>query len=294
MYRNDEIEVTAEVFGPANIVDLEVHSPALGRTVTVRLLTPRGWRADSDRRWPVLYLLHGGDSGPKCWAECTDIAAKALAADILVVLPEGGRAGFYTHWRRPDRRGTAPDWPRFHLVELRGLVERRYAGGDLRVIAGVSMGGYGALVYAATNPGMFAAVASYSGMAHTTRFGIPSLLRFYLRTVDERLSSMWGGYWTHRGRWASGDPYRLADGLAGIPVYLGAGDGRRVAGDPPVPGDRLLERMVGPTSRDLAKRLAALGRPAVTSFGPGTHDWPSWQREMNRSWPFLLNALEKR
>jgi S-formylglutathione hydrolase FrmB len=293
--RHDEIEVTGELFPQLNTVDLEMCSGALGRTVTVRLLTPREWTPDSHRKWPVLYLLHGGDDGPKSWVEHTDIAAKALAAGLLVVLPEGGRAGFYTRWRRPDRHGAAPpDWPGFHLDELRGLIERGYGGGGVRAVAGVSMGGYGALVYAAGNPGLFAAAASYSGLAHTTRFGTPALLRCYLRTVDERLSSMWGGRWTQRARWLHADPYRLADGLRGTRVYLSAGNGKRVPGDPPAPGDRLLEWLIGPGSRDLAKRLADSGHAAATSFGAGTHDWPSWQRELNRSWPFLLAALGRR
>src|SRR4051812_4613924 len=187
MYRHDEIEVTAELLGQCNRVDLQVRSAALGRTVPVRLLTPRDWKPGGRRRWPVLYLLHGGDDGPGCWTEHTDIAARALAEDVLVVLPDGGRAGFYTRWRRPDHRGTTPDWPRFHLVELRELIEKRYSGASRRAIAGVSMGGYGALVYAARNPGLFVAAASYSGLVHTTRFGTPTLLRRYLRTVGEQM-----------------------------------------------------------------------------------------------------------
>lgn len=294
MCQHDEIEVTAERFTPPNSVELEVRSRALGRTVTVRLLTPREWTPDSHRKWPVLSLLHGGDDGPESWLEHTDIAAKALAAGILVVLPEGGRAGFYTRWRRPDRFGTVPDWPRFHLVELRGLIERRYGGGEVRAVAGVSMGGYGALVYAARNPGLFAAAASYSGLVHITRFGTPLLVRAYLRTVGERLSPMWGGRWARRGQWAREDPCRLADALRGTPVYLSAGNGKRVPGDAPAPGDRLLERLIGPASQDLAKRLAASGQAATTNFGDGTHTWPSWQREVNRSWPFLLAALGRR
>ncbi|MFC4078604.1 alpha/beta hydrolase [Amycolatopsis samaneae] len=291
MYTDDEAEVTEETSPAPNRIDLRLRSHALGRTTSALLLTPRDWSPESRRTWPVLYVLHGGDDGPECWLEHTDLARRAREDDVLVVLPDGGRAGFYTRWRAPDQFGTIPDWPRFHLVELRNLVERRYRGGDVRAVAGVSMGGYGALVYAAGNPGLFAAAASYSGMVHTTRLGTPLLLRRYLRTVGERMAAMWGGRWSSRDRWLRNDPYHLADGLLGTPVYLAAGDGNRVRGDPPAPGDRLLERIVGPASHDLARRLAALSWPATTSFGAGTHDWPSWQRELDRSWPFLVDAL---
>jgi S-formylglutathione hydrolase FrmB len=273
------------------VVEVDVHSDALARTVTVRLLTPKNWAPNTGRTWPTLYLLHGGDATPSCWTERTDIAARALADDVLVVLPPGGRAGFYTAWRRPDHHGTVPDWELFHLIELRNLVEQRYGGGVRRAAAGMSMGGYGAVVYAARHPEIFAAVASYSGLLHVTRPGMGLLIRLYLRTVDERLGAMWGSRLGSYKRWRNNDPYHLAPLLTGTRVYLSAGDGTRVPGDPPAPGDRLLERLIAPSTHDLAARLGKLGSPARTSFGPGTHDWPSWQRELERSWPFLCAAL---
>lgn len=285
------LDVRAERFPRPHVVEIDVQSEALGRTVTVRLLTPRDWAPDSDRTWPTLYLLHGGDATPSIWTDRTQIAELALESDVLVVLPDGGRAGFYTAWRKPDHHGTKPDWERFHLVELQKLIESRYRGSQARVAAGVSMGGYGAVVYAARHPGLFAAVASYSGMLHTTRRGIPTLLRLYLRTVDERIAWMWGARLLAPKRWRANNPYHLADKLRGTPLYLSAGDATRVPGDPPAPGDRFLERVIGPSTHSMARRLRRLGVPATTSFGPGTHDWPSWQRELERSWPFLLDAL---
>lgn len=285
------LDVNAERFPQPHVVEIDVRSEALDRTVPVRLLTPEDWAPDSGRTWPTLYLLHGGDATPSIWTDRTRIAELARESGVLVVAPEGGRAGFYTEWRRPDHHGTTPNWELFHLVELRNLIEFRYGGGPARAVAGVSMGGYGALVYAARHPGMFAAAASYSGMLHITRRGIPTLLRLYLHSVDERIRNMWGARLLAPKRWRANDPYHLADKLGGTPLYLSAGDGERVPGDPPAPGDRFLERVIGPCTRDLAARLDRLGHPAITSFGAGTHDWPSWDRELQRSWSFLTNAL---
>jgi diacylglycerol O-acyltransferase / trehalose O-mycolyltransferase / mycolyltransferase Ag85 len=39
-------------------------------------------------------------------------------------------------------------------------------------------------------------------------------------------------------------------------------------------------------------RLTQLGAAATFDFyGPGSHDWPFWQRELHRAWPLLTNAL---
>lgn len=286
-----EIAIIAERICGPRLIELEVHSPALGRTAGVLLLTPPRWSPAGGRAWPTLYLLHGGDATPRTLLERTDIAERGPADGVLTVLPDAGRAGFYTDWRGPDSAGSTPAWSRFHLDEVLPLIARRYGGGGPSAAAGISMGGYGAVMYAARRPGTFAAIASYSGMLHTTRPGMPSLIRGYLRSVGERLEAMWGARAAQRTRWAGNNPYLLADRLAATPVYLSWGDGTRVAGDVPAPGDRLLEHLIGPTSRTLARRLERLGHPARTSFGPGTHDWPPWQRELDRSWPFLLDAL---
>jgi diacylglycerol O-acyltransferase / trehalose O-mycolyltransferase len=284
-----DIKVVAERVTRQNVLEIDVRSSALNTTVTVLLVTPPDWAPNTERTCPVLYLLHGGDDGPSCWLDRTDIVSRALAhpGGLIVVLPEGGRAGFYTDWRRPR----SPAWHRFHTVELHSLLEARYGAGPARAVAGVSMGGYGAVMYAARNPGMFQAVASYSGLLHITRPGVPLLMRYFLRSVGERMNAMWGPRWYRRAVWAGNNPYTLAERLIGTPLYIAAGDGTRVPGDPPAPGDRLLERLVAPTSRDFARRMAELGHPVCTSFGPGTHDWPSWQRELDRSWAFLATAL---
>jgi S-formylglutathione hydrolase FrmB len=57
------------------------------------------------------------------------------------------------------------------------------------------------------------------------------------------------------------------------------------------PGSGLLERWVAATTESLAIRLAALGIPATVSRGHGAHEWPTWRRELERSWPFLVTAL---
>ena len=124
----------------------------------MRLLTPAGWRPGDGRRHPQLWLLHGCCDTYESWSANTDIAELPALRDVLVVMPEGGAVGFYSDWRR------GPKWETFQLTELRKLLERDFGAGEPRAVAGLSMGGYGAMAYAARHPGLFDAAASFSGV----------------------------------------------------------------------------------------------------------------------------------
>lgn len=274
-----------------HIIDVTLRSTTLDRDVTVRLITPPGWDPAAERRWPSLYLLHGGDDGPACWTEQTDVAERAAADGVLVVMPDGGRAGFFTDWRAADRHGTVPRWETCYADELPELIETRFGGSSQRAVAGVSMGGYAAVTWAARRPGSYTAAASYSGLLHVTRPGVGLLLHGYLLSVGERMTRMWGARWRHRRHWADNDPCRLAAGLAGTPVFLAAGNGVRPPGQPREPFERIYEKLIGPLSLDLARAMRRHGLPVEVHYGDGTHSWPSWRLAVAASWPHLISGL---
>jgi len=236
-------------------------------------------------------LLHGADDDLSSWAREASLVERCDDLDALVVLPDGGRVGFYTDWERPDVTGVPPRWESFHLDELPALLQDRYRAGSTRVVAGVSMGGYGAIAYAAKRPGMFAAAASYSGLLHTTRRGIPTFVALMLLREHEHRHALWGSPRHSRARWLANDPYHLAGELRGTALYLAHADGKPLPGDDVPLGTRPLERWVAPTTECLSARLVELGIPATISRGPGAHEWPTWRRELDRSWPFLLAGL---
>jgi diacylglycerol O-acyltransferase/trehalose O-mycolyltransferase len=163
-HAGDRARVVAQNQVAANIVDLTIQSPALGRTASVRLITRDGW--DQRRRgegWPVLYLLHGCCDTLDSWTREIDVEDLPQLRHVLVVTPEGGDVGWYSNWWNYGAGGP-PAWETFHLYEVRRLLERGYGAGRRRVIAGLSMGGFGALSYAGRHSGMFRAAASYSGV----------------------------------------------------------------------------------------------------------------------------------
>jgi S-formylglutathione hydrolase FrmB len=281
--------VTEQVVGP-RLVDLTIQSPALGTTANVRLLTPDGWadRAHGDH-WPVLYLLHGCCDSYLSWTRSTDVASIPELRNVLVVMPEAGAAGWYSDWWN-DGAGGAPRWETFHLTEVRQILERGYGAGRKRAIAGLSMGGFGAMSYAARNPGMFRAAASFSGVVHPTAdasFWLP----FFARTGLDPYA-LWGDPAAQQAIRAAHDPYDLAKRLRHTALFISCGDG--TAGGPfDQPGRTdSLEALIYRENVAFTNHLAELHVPMTTDFyGPGSHSWPYWQRELHRSLPTLLKAL---
>jgi diacylglycerol O-acyltransferase/trehalose O-mycolyltransferase len=285
------IEILADERRGERLREITIGSAAIGGPASFQLLTPRGFSTTSARRWPVLLLLHGADDGPSSWTRETPLVARCRELDALVVMPDAGRIGFYTDWEGADAGGSRPRWEGFHLDELPAVLKAGYRASATQVVAGVSMGGYGAIAYAAKRPGMFTAAASYSGLLHITRRGMPSFIAAMLLREREERHALWGSPRHDRATWLANDPHNLAERLRGTALYLACADGVAEPADNLPRGGGLLERFVSPTTESLASRLAELGIPATISRGHGGHDWPTWRRELDRSWPFLLAGL---
>jgi diacylglycerol O-acyltransferase/trehalose O-mycolyltransferase len=290
--------VGAEVVGVTQVaerqVDLAVRSRALGgRTVNVRLLTPDGWDpTDRSQHWPTFWLLHGCCGNYTSWTGATDVEELDSLRKILVVMPEAGWNGWYSDWWNHGAGGD-PAWDTFHTVELRQLLERDWAASSNRVVAGLSMGGQGALLYAARHPGMFKAAAAYSGSAHPllNDESVNRIMGFFAGQGNDPLR-VWGDPVAQREIWEAHDPYFLAQRLKSIPVYLSCGDGTAGPLDPPGRTDAL-EADFNRQNHALAAELRRVGAKQLTTnfYGPGTHAWAYWQRELHASLPMLLDAL---
>ncbi|TDC08912.1 hypothetical protein E1265_32745 [Streptomyces sp. 8K308] len=290
------------------IVDLAFDSAALGGPAGVRLLTPAGWvgrRAAG--RWPVLWLLPGGDGDHLTWTVDFGIQDLPELRDVLVVMPDMPLYGFYTDWWNHGAGGP-PRVETYHLREVLPLVEERYGAGRHRVAAGLSQGGFGALSYAARHPGLFRAAASYSGFVHPSRN--PHAVRAGMTHLGLDWLALWGDPELQAQVWRAHDPGQLAGRLAAVPVHLSCGDGRLGPLDPPgtepdeeIPGledpdDPFPEDVYSPTEAvmlaenlALADRLRAVGADLTTHFHSGTHFPPYWGRELRASLPMLLDAL---
>lgn len=270
----------------ARLRQLSIQSPAVGATVNVRVLLPADY-ARTTGRFPVLYLLHGCCDDFRSWTRYTDIAARSAHTRALIVMPEAGPVGFYTNWLQ------GPHWETFHLVELRRILEQRFRASDVRAIAGVSMGGLGALSYAARNPGMFRTAASFSGIVDTRLSPQESIAYQQLvGSYGHDPEDLWGDPSAASATWAAHNPYDLAPKLRGVKIFLSAGTGAPGPLDPDGTAQDPIEASIHVENVAFAQRLRSLHIPVATDFyGPGTHSWPYWQRELARAWPMLIGSL---
>ncbi|HMS56122.1 MAG TPA: alpha/beta hydrolase-fold protein, partial [Fimbriimonadaceae bacterium] len=108
------------------------------------------------RPWHPMLLLHGLSDDHSGWMRRTSVERYCDGLPLLVVMPDGGRS-FYTDAAHGPKVETALS------VELPELMESVFSVGPRWAVAGLSMGGYGALKFGMKNPKRFIAAASMSG-----------------------------------------------------------------------------------------------------------------------------------
>jgi putative tributyrin esterase len=142
---------------------VQLASRLTARAMPYDVVLPPGYGLFTSRgtRYPVLYLLHGWGGHHDAWLKYSDLKRYAAEHRLIVVTPEGEN-GWYT-----DGAGGANErFESYFVEELMPDVDRRFrtiAERRGRGVAGLSMGGYGALKFGLKRPELFAFAASTSG-----------------------------------------------------------------------------------------------------------------------------------
>ncbi len=145
------------------LVNMDFFSYYLGMDTPLTVLLPerRGRKPEPmpDKKYPVLYLLHGHGDDHTAWIRKSNVELLTRDHDILVVMPMGHR-GFYV-----DGKSTLAYFS-YLTKELPVVVENLFPASGRRedtYICGLSMGGYGALELAMNCPQIYGHAASMSG-----------------------------------------------------------------------------------------------------------------------------------
>jgi enterochelin esterase-like enzyme len=142
-----------------------IKSTVLGKDVNYTVYLPADY-AGSERTYPVVYLLHGFTDDNTGWVQFGEVnryADKAIAdgtiPPMIIVMPNGDSSFYINSY---DGKENYED---FFINEFIPAVEKSYrikAEKKYRGIAGLSMGGYGTLIYSLKHPDLFTAAAPFS------------------------------------------------------------------------------------------------------------------------------------
>jgi S-formylglutathione hydrolase FrmB len=276
----------------------------------VDILLPTGYNTPRNhrRRYPVFYLLPGTGGAASDWVNFGDAQQVSAGLPMIIVTPDiainGDGGGWCTNWfnRNTEQTGGTHDWETFHIDQLipwidHNLRTRQARSG--RAIAGLSQGGFCSMSYAARYPDLFGIALAYSGAPDIAydplAIGPSTSIINYTETVYDHVpaNSMFGPRATEEINWANHDPATLAPNLRDTKLFLYAGNGQ--PGPLAGPGCTTsfaegIESLVGQDTTLFHNRLVALRIPSIyDAYGPGTHCFAYWERDLQRSIPAIAH-----
>jgi len=130
-----------------------------------RVLVPSSYDTE-DRSFPAFFLLHGLYGSYEDWTKRTKLEQYSAATEYIIAMPDADNS-WYSNWYK-DPQNKFGD---YLVQDFVPEIEKHYRvapGRENRVIAGLSMGGYGALKIGLLHPDMFRIAASFSGALNPT------------------------------------------------------------------------------------------------------------------------------
>ncbi|HSJ63287.1 MAG TPA: alpha/beta hydrolase-fold protein [Gemmatimonadaceae bacterium] len=300
-----QLSVTGDSLGGTVVADT-IRSHSLGIEKQYYVYLPPSYGRESARRYPVAYYLHGVTGNESNWVRLGRIDAvmdSLIAAgtpEMVLVMPDGDDS-WYTTWnslgnyarcrREPPRDEPATSycvpWPHYDDYIARDLVAhvdsnyRTFPDSARRAIAGLSMGGYGAVTLALRYPDVFSAAASHSGVvaplfAGPTPFAPPPHYHHDMDSVRAANARLWRYLREPFGPdtigWRARDPVTMAR--------------RRAAAELPIPHIFLDVGTEDPwvdANRAFAHELQLLGAPVIYNEWSGGHSWEYWRAHVPES-----------
>jgi S-formylglutathione hydrolase FrmB len=146
----------------ARVDTLEVFSPSMNKFSRCLVLVPESYTSNATHL-PVLYLLHGYSGNYTSWMGTAPQLLEVVETyQLMVVCPDGG----YDSWYLDSPVDSTVRYATYITQELVPIIDQQYrtiSTPSGRGIAGLSMGGHGAITLAARHPEVFGAAGSMSG-----------------------------------------------------------------------------------------------------------------------------------
>ncbi|WP_405497389.1 alpha/beta hydrolase [Nocardia sp. NBC_00511] len=282
---------------------LQVYSAAMAKNISIDVQRP----VDESTPAPNLWMLNGldGGEGTASWKAQTNALGFLADKQVNVIQPIGGRGSYYTDWQSPDPVLGVNKWTTFFTEELPPLLDAALGSTGVDALTGLSTSGTSVLQLAEAKPGLWKAVAAYSGCAQIADPAGQEFVRLAAGTwAGGNTDNMYGP--SDSPLWAANDPVLNAEKLRGTQLYISTGSGIPVIddvnyylGSSPGPMGAvnlalgmIIEGAVNGCTHNLQSKLNTLNIPATYQFDPvGTHYWPYWERALHNSWPMLAAGM---
>jgi putative tributyrin esterase len=244
---------------------IKFESKLVGKTLPYSVVLPVDYDQPGAKakRYPVIYLLHGFTGHYDNWPTKTELADYAAHYPMIIVTPEGNNGWYIDSATVPTDK-----YETYILEELIPDVERRYrasASREGRAIAGLSMGGYGAMKFGLKHPEMFVFAGSMSGALSAASWGEKQLDPGPIR---DSLMQTFG---------PADSPTRAAND---VPRLAREFSTKQKTPLPYLYIDCGTEDFLFKDNRDFVQLLIELKLPHEYRQLPGTHNWKYWDAQV--------------
>lgn len=264
---------------------LTLESKIMKEKVAFSIYLPPGYE-NGTREYPVVYLLHGYTDEEIAWVQygrMDELVDKAIEKGdlppMIIVMPDGG-----VTWYVNDYKGKKP-WQDMFIKEMVPYIESNYRARDKkenRAVAGLSMGGYGALHIGMRNHELFCSVGAISSGSWRDQ----SLMNFDQKQYDKTYGFLFGEDLKGNDRitdtWKSFSPFHLIrdiplEKLKTVKYYLTCGDDDFLAAD----------------NSQLHIDMLDVGLPHEYRVKDGNHNWSYFSGALIETLSFVSKSFTR-
>lgn len=243
-------------------MQLEFFGKTLGKMANLWAVLPQ-----EPGPYPVLYLLHGYSDNHSAWMRRTSLERYVEGKKLIVVMPDG----WVSYYSNDPRCGLLP-YEDHIIKDVVRTVDRLLPTIDAREgrgVAGLSMGGYGAMKLAMKHPEMFAAASSLSGAVEWTHGPIEETIHGGRAEAFEAVRED-----------GANDCFKLAEGLV------------KKRRKPALRLDCGEEDFLIEANRTFHAHLDAIGYDHTYAEYPGEHNWDYWDAHLPETLDFMVEHLQ--
>jgi enterochelin esterase-like enzyme len=261
-----------------------IKSSILKEDVKYSIYLPADYET-SDRKYPVLYLLHGLSDDHTGWpqfGEVKYIADKAIregeATPMIIVMPDAKRTYYVNDVEGKYR------YEDFFIKELIPYIESNYkcrTTSEYRAVAGLSMGGYGSLLYSLHHPEMFAACYAMSSATRTDE----EVINMSNDSYDAVYTPLFGA---HKGKDRINDYYN-SNSILYLAAHIPEAQKNKVRFYIDCGDDDFLYK--GNSTLHILMR--DLNIPHEYRVRQGGHEWEYWRTGLQNALPFISKSFHR-